>query len=322
MDNMAPYFNGDEDEAYPDGFDSYDEYISAARVPPNDYRMDYDQWSISFGVATGYRWGTPLGIVGVGGGPRFGWIINTYDNTLFRPFDPVIRKNNNKFIPSNSLWADVYLDSRDIYYDPSDGYYINERFGLYGLIPDRENEYYLQSDTKAEYFWTPIRIPVTEKWTFMTTLGFHSGLTFIFPQPGKEQAILEDTSKLALDGMFNARGWSNEYYNKGLALWENWIELRIPLVPHVLSWDFFFDAAAVQPDWKTFWSGANLAENMRYSYGGGLRFTIPQFPLRFSFAKRFKIIDGKVEWQEGAIGGNGKPISGVDFVFSFAISTY
>jgi len=56
---------------------------------------------------------------------------------------------------------------------------------------------------------------------------------------------------------------------------------------------------------------------MRFSIGGGFRFSIPQFPFRFSVAKRFLIRDGSLNWVSGGIGG-----SGLDFVISFAISTY
>jgi outer membrane protein insertion porin family len=61
---------------------------------------------------------------------------------------------------------------------------------------------------------------------------------------------------------------------------------------------------------------------MRYSFGGGLRFALPQFPFRFLFAKRFWTPNGRFEWVQGAIGGDGTPASGLDFVISFAISTY
>ncbi|MDR0644315.1 MAG: outer membrane protein assembly factor BamA [Treponema sp.] len=322
MDNKAPYFYGDEERAYPDGFDSYDDYYDAGKIPPDEYLMDYTQWKLSFGVSTGYRWRTPVGIYGLGGGVRFGVVVNTYDDDIYRPFDPTIRNRNNQLTPSNSLFANTYLDDRDIYYDPTKGFYLSQRFGFYGIFPI-EPEHYFRSDTKAEAFFTPINLEVTEKWSFMTTFGFHSGVSFLFPHPFSDKPIVENANKLAIDGMFNARGWSNEYSKKGSALWENWVEMRIPIVPRVLALDFFFDAAEIQPDWATFWSGENLIDNLRFSFGAGIRFTIPQFPLRLSFAKRFKITDGAIEWQKGAIwAADSNPNSGVDVVLSFAIATY
>jgi len=54
---------------------------------------------------------------------------------------------------------------------------------------------------------------------------------------------------------------------------------------------------------------------MRFSYGGGIRFTLPQFPIRLSLVKRFRIIDDEIEWQRGAIPG-----IDMDIVMSFVLS--
>jgi outer membrane protein insertion porin family len=321
IDSLAPYFNGDEDYAYPDGFDSYADYYNAGKLPPDEYLMDYDQWRTSIGVSTGYRWSlivgdVVLGSFGLGGGVRVGFLFNSYDAEQYRPFDPTIRDRNNLWTPSNSIWTSMSLDRRNIFYDPTNGFYIVERFGYYGILPI-EPEHYLKSDTKAEVFFTPIDIPVTDNWSFRTTFAFHSGVSFILPDFTGAAPIIENVNKLAIDGMFNARGWHSEYANKGFAMWENWAELRIPIIPRVLAWDFFFDAAAVRPDWYTFWSGGKaFLESMRFSFGGGLRFAIPQFPLRLLFAKRFSVDgDGTVKWV-------GKPTDFPDVVLSFALSTY
>jgi len=121
MDNQAPWFNGDEQYAYPDGFNSYDEYYNASQIPPAEYLMNYEEWQFSFGFSTGYRFSTPLGNLSVGGGFRVGFIRNVYDSALFRPFDPELREGNNTWLPSNSIWISVCLDQRDIYYDPYKG---------------------------------------------------------------------------------------------------------------------------------------------------------------------------------------------------------
>jgi outer membrane protein insertion porin family len=320
MNNMAPYFNGDEDAAYPDGFSSYDEYYNAAKIPPDAFLMSYDQWKLSVGASTGYRFSTLLGNLLVSGGVRSGIIRNNYDEHLYRPFDPTIRERNNLWTPANSIWTAISLDQRDLSYDPSKGYYGIQRVGYYGILPI-EQEHYIRTDTKAEFFLTLINKPVTDKWSFKAVFGVHSGLSLIFPQPFQDKPQIEVANQLSVDGMFTGRGWTSEYYNKGLALWENWAEIRIPLVPGILAWDFFFDAAAAKPTPQSFFSDLAM-EDMRFSFGGGLRFSIPQFPLRLSFAKRFKVVDGVVEWQKGAILSNDNPASGVDVVVSFALSTY
>jgi outer membrane protein insertion porin family len=216
----------------------------------------------------------------------------------------------------------VYLDRRDLFYDPSRGYYASQRFGFYGIFP-LEQEHYIRSDTKAEYFLTLFNIPITNNWGIKTVLALHSGLSLIFPQFGMSKPLVEDTNKLSIDGMFVGRGWISERIrSRGYALWENWVELRTPLIPNLLSLDLFFDADMVpnlssERGEKTpaaFFSGQSI-EDWRFSFGGGFRFTIPQFPLRFLFAKRFRVVDGAVKWEEGNMGN-------IDFVISFALTTY
>jgi outer membrane protein insertion porin family len=337
MNNTPPFWYGDEDYAFPDGFDSWEEYNSANRLPINDFLMKYQQWYLSVGFSTGYRWSTPLGNLSLGGGIRVGLLRNTYDDAIYRPFDPALREGNNRWTPKNSLWSTLSLDQRDLFYDPSKGYYLYERFSIYGLLGDPEREHYLRSDSKAEYFLTLFSIPVGEKWNFKSVLAIHTGLSFIFKQPGRDLSV-EDANKLAVDGMFIGRGWDREYRVKGLLLWENWVELRFPIVQGLLAWDFFFDAAGVETAQKDaegrrtgkegYYFGTNdegrrnfTIENMRFSFGGGLRFTLPQFPFRFSLAKRFRVVDGQFTWEPGRIFRNAdRPKSGVDPVISFAIA--
>jgi len=325
LQNFAPYFNGDEPYAYPDGFSSYQEYEDANKVPPAQYRMPYVQWNLSFGASTGYRWPTFYGNLGLGGGIRVGMILNKYDANLYRPFDPILREENNRWSPLLSIWTSLSLDQRDVFYDPSSGYYGVQRLGYYGILPF-EKEHYIRTDTKLEWFYTLFNLPVFENWNLKAVFGIHTGLSFIFPQFQYDKPYIEEANSLAVDGMFNGRGWTSEYRRKGYALWENWAEIRIPLAPGILAWDFFFDAAGVkrtpQALFTEFMKDDGSQEEsdtffMRFSLGGGFRFTIPQFPFRFSIAKRFLVRDGKVNWLEGGIGG-----SGLDFVVSFAISTY
>ena len=90
----------------------------------------------------------------------------------------------------------------------------------------------------------------------------------------------------------------------------NWIEFRMPLAQGIISFDFFFDAIATKSDLKALKS---LSINDYYfSFGPGIRFTLPQFPLRLMFANTFRSNNGKPYW------GNGK---GADwkFVLSFNI---
>ena len=333
MNNTAPFFHGDEIYAFPDGFTTYEEYFAASKLPPREFLMDYRQWYLSLGFSTGYRWMTPLGYVTLSGGIRAGLIRNGYDNLIYRPFDPALRIGNNSWMPKNSFWTSFSIDQRDIYYDPSDGFYLFNRFGLYGILGSLERENYLRNDSRIEFYVTLFNIPVGERWAFKAVLAFHSGLSFIFNKPGRPADDpntpfrVEDANKLAIDGMFTGRGWSSEYRIKGYALWENWVELRIPLIQGFLAFDFFFDAAGIET-MQGYYFGTNsegkknfTIDNMRFSFGAGLRFTMPQFPFRFSLAKRFRTVDGIFQWEPGSIFRNDRrSTSGIDPVISFAIS--
>jgi len=164
-------------------------------------------------------------------------------------------------------------------------------------------------------------------------LAIHAGLSVLFNQPAfngnpfLSVPIMEDANKLAIDGMFIGRGWSGEYRNKGLLLFDSWIELRFPLVRGLLAFDLFFDSAAIEIT-QGYYFGLNENGNLnfpieqfRFSYGGGFRFTIPQFPLRLSLVKRFSIENGEVLWRHGAIFGDpNNPALGMDIVLSFVLS--
>jgi outer membrane protein insertion porin family len=321
MDNDDPYFYGNETYAFPDGFNSWNDYNSKSKTPTRDYLMEYEQWYISLGFSTGYRWTTFLGIFGINGGMRFGWINNSYDEKL-RPFDPTLRESNKEWNPKNSMWFSLSLDQRDIYYDPSKGYYLYDRMGFYGILKE-EREHYLRNDVKAQYYFTLFNIPVTEKWNFKSVFAFHVGLSTIFDQPGRD-LVIEDVNKLAVDGMFIGRGWNSEYRNKGHLLLDSWIELRFPLVNGILAWDFFFDSAGIDRPIGTYFDNFSI-ENMRFSYGGGFRFTLPQFPIRISLVKCFHIEDASRldlwTFKPGAIFGDPKrPEMGMDIVMSFVLS--
>ena len=328
MANFSHFFHGNEEGSFPAPFDSYEQFRAADRIPPNEYLMPYNQWRISVGVGSGYRWSTAAGTLGVGGGLRVGMMFNRFDNERYTPFDPLLRERNNMWTPATSIWTSISLDRRDLFFDPSRGHYAVQRVGWFGVMP-MEQEHYVRTDTRAQWFHTLVDVPITDNWNFRLVFGIHSGLSFIWPQPGRDLSV-EEANRLAVDGMFVGRGWVTEFRNKGLALWENWVELRIPLAPGILAWDFFFDAAGVKQTPEALFNeflgddGSAAGVDtffMRFSFGGGLRFTIPQFPLRFSLAKRFLIRDGQVEWQTGSIGGT-RPGRGLDFVVSFALATF
>src|SRR4030042_6944145 len=96
--------------------------------------------------------------------------------------------------------------------------------------------------------------------------------------------------------MFVGRGWNLK--TRGKVLWDNKLEFRMPLVENALWWTIFYvDMVGLWQDIADF--GQMDDNNFFYSIGNGIRLVIPGVPLRLYFAKRFKIIDGAFEWQDG-----------------------
>ncbi len=274
----------------------------------NSYRMRYDRMETTFGIHTGYRWYPRYCTITLRGGINFSLGKNFYNTALYRAADPTVRKQQAQWRLSNSFWTRLSFDGRDLAYDPSKGWFLSEQMSFFGLIPKAEDEYFFRSESKAEAYFTLLNYPVSEIWNLKFVLAFYTGFSFQLPMPN---SIISETSKLGIDGMFTGRGWLTlGGSGKGNVLLNHWVEFRWPLAHGILSFDFFLDSAAVK---KNLTDLKSLSINdYHFSFGPGLRFVIPQFPLRLMFANTFKAENGKMKW------GNGK---GADwrFVLSFSI---
>ncbi len=306
QDSTGLIFAYDDPTRVPDPYDSYEEYIAAGKVVPDEYLMNYDTWTFSLGYSTGYRFETALGTVGMVPGLIHELGRKTYDETLFRPYDPDISANLNTWLMSNTLYARVYLNDLDLWYNPSKGYYASQRFGLTGWF-EGEINHFIRSDTRLDAFVTLLDLPVTDTWAFKAILGGHSKFSALLSQPWRDGVTASDSKLLAIDGTFIGRGWSTLSSFYGTAVWDNWVELRMPVVPNILSLDGFLSAAVLGTEdgllnpagfvdgSGTYDSGTSLADmslgNFAFSAGYGLRFIILQFPFRLYFAKRF-VFDG------------------------------
>ena len=128
---------------------------------------------------------------------------------------------------------------------------------------------------------------------------------------------------LYTDGMNIARGWG--FRQDGQAMWDNWIELRMPIAEQVLWGDLFLsgtgfwqDRTEVIPDIRS-----GDMSNFMFSLGGGIRFTIPGLPIGLYFTKRFEFIDGDLTWIAGDIfRDEDRPDSGVDLVIAFQFGLF
>lgn len=311
QDILAPVFSdGEEAIAAPDPYATREEYLAAlaaGETVPAQYLMSYDSFEISLGFTTGYRLATRAGQFGVRGGVSSRLRSIGYDPMLYRPFEASVRDNRGEFRVIDRISPTVYLDGRDYYLNPTNGYYLSQGIGFTGgvLFGSR---HYIRTDTTLDGFLTLFSLPVFESWDWSIILAAHTNLSMILPQfyydPARPSGtrwgwgtVADSTDLLYMDGSTIGRGWRQMY---GTALWDNKIELRTPFAKDVLTGVLFFDATALWPEISDMADTTRpFIEDFRFCFGAGLRFTIPQFPIRLYLGKAFQVIDGAVVWKDG-----------------------
>ncbi len=274
----------------------YNNYLPTG-VNTTDYFMDYNQLSFGLNLGLGKRWVWEEGTLTTTGGFTNAFLRNYYDAELYEPVDTVVSDRYGKFGVENSVYARASFDARDLYYDPSKGWFASQQLTWTGLIPEIESEYFLSTDTKGEIYFTLLDLPVSEIWNLKFVLAGYSGLTFLLPA---NNSPIGSENILSIDGMFNGRGWGQtgedqSYGLEGTALWSSYLELRMPIAPGVFSLDFFMDAIVVKDTPQDFFTNLS-GDDFFYSFGPSMRFSIPQFPLRLLWAWSFKYDNGMFEW--------------------------
>ena len=275
------------------------------------YYMTYEGWTASLGTVFSRRWLPNFAILTGAVGMNNALSNYTYDENIYTPVDLGLSVFANRWGLSNSVFTSLSLDDRDINYDPSKGWFASERLTWYGLLPVLEKEFFLRSDTKLEGYLTLFNFAVTDNYNFKAVLALYSGLTSIFPTPN---SYISDSNKAYIDGMFNGRGWVEAYkYDgaRGKAMWSNKVELRFPIVPGIVGLDLFYDAIVVKENTTKLFTETSL-NDFFFSFGPGIRFLIPQFPLHLMFTWRYRIEDGNPYW-----GLKENPNDAFRFVLSF-----
>ena len=253
----------------------------------NGYYYNYNGLSASLGTGLSRRFVYDYAILSLSAGLSNSLNNNIYDENLYVPVDTGVSTYANRWGITNYIYTGVSVDNRDVSYYPTKGWFTSQNFTWYGLIPGLEKEFFLRTDTKLEGYLKLMDIPFTDDYSLKLILSGYSGISVLFPTASG----ITDSHKLYIDGMFNGRGWIKNYkVNKGHVLISNKLELRLPIVPGIIGVDAFFDAAAIK---SSFQDLSSLSINDFYfSFGPGVRFLHPQFPLHLLFAWKFKTTDG------------------------------
>ncbi|MEM5947782.1 outer membrane protein assembly factor BamA [Spirochaetia bacterium 38H-sp] len=286
---------------------------------PDSLLMSYQTWEVSLGLNTSYRFDTPFGRLTPSSSLNISLSFLDYDADIYRPFDETTRESRGKWSFINKLSFGIGLDSRDIVYAPSNGYYLGQSFVFTGGFLGG-SRHYIKSSSTAEGYFTLFDIPVFDNWSFKWVFALHTKLMYNLDQfwvPQGELYQATSLDQMYIDGYFVGKGWTQEPSGGGRTLWDNWAEIRMPIIEQIVWWNFYFEFPAFDIDVKAPW---NISiENYRFGIGGGFKFVIPQFPIGFFLTKRFKVVDGAIQWQEGTVSPDSL---GLDFVFTIGYQLY
>ena len=280
---------------------------------PDSYLMEYELWDISLGLNTGYTWHTPIGRFNASTGYVFSRTWVDYDAAIYRPYNETVRENYQIWQNINRVWLSGHWDTLDIIHNPTKGFFLRQSATYVGgVLPSARN--FIMTNSRGQFFHTLFSIPTFRDWNFRAILGLNTSLALIFRQFDGSFDITTD-DLLYIDGLTMARGWERVY--DGRALWDNWIELRIPIMVRFLWWDFFYSFTGIWPEMDSFKKFDK--HDFLFSLGGGLRLTIPGIPIGFYFVKRYQYIDNKIYWHDGPLFSKSM---GLDFVIGFTPSFF
>lgn len=302
-------------------------FMPSGDINNDNYYLKYIQNEFYLSSSLAKRWVPNFAILTLAGGMTNSILYNDYNDSLFVPYDSSISYYNNNWEPKNSIWTSFSADGRNIAYDPSTGWFASQRLSWYGLFkkgafgfaPDwGETEFYLRTDTKVEKYFTIFDHYFVDKFTIKLVLMGYSSLSLQFPAPGTN---IKRANQLYIDGMFTGRGWTlyNKNVGRGHAMWNNTLELRYPILPGIISFDFWGDAVAIKKEESDLFTSLTK-EDWYYSFGPSIRFCIQQFPLRLLFANTCKYRNGEFVFTDQNGEGDYDWRSNWHFVLSFNMS--
>lgn len=265
-------------------------------------QMQYDSWQFTLGVNTGYSWYTAWGRFGLGTGEKSTLQLVTYDQQIYRPANKSLRDNLDQWQLSNQWWTKGSYDTRDLVYNPNNGFLASETVTFGGGFLGGTT-HFTRFDTRAENYWKFVSWPLADTYSLDLVLKVRSSFSFLLPSlggPGK--LIVQPVDELYIDGMTSGRGWG--YQTGGKATWTSGVEVRtpVPFVGQLLWIDTFIDQSVLIDTAETINTNpfAIPLVSQKLAWGTGLRIVSPQFPLALYVAKPFQLDNGgRLTWLPG-----------------------
>jgi len=332
LQDYAGYIFNEDDYmdgiAAPDPFNSYDDYqaaLAAGISVPESTFMSYDQYKFTLGLSSGYTFHTGLGRLTLGGSTNVALSYIDYDNTLYRPYNPIIRNNLNAWKFTNKIGLNFSWDGRDLIENTTTGFLFQEILSYAGgVIGGTSN--YIKSNTSLSGYATIFEIPRDEAEAIKGVISAKTTVSTIFPQFYSNNGTwgwglgATQAEKLYIDGMNVARGRS-PLYNLEF-LWDNTFEFSMPISEKVIWAEAYVSATGYKSDLADV---NNLGiSDFYFGTGLGIRLAIPGFPLGLYLTKNFSVNeDGIVKWEPGDILANpDNAESGFKLVLAITTSIY
>lgn len=264
-------------------------------------QMQYDSWQFTLGLNTGYSWYTPWGRFGLGTGEKSTLQMVTYDETIYRPANQALRDNLDQWLLSNQWWTKVSYDTRDLVYNPSNGFLATETVTFSGGFLGGVT-HYTRFDTRMENYWKVVSLPVAETYNFDLVLKIRAAASFLLPAlGGPSDLVVQPIDTLYIDGMLSGRGWGYQLGGKSSLVSGVEVRTPVPFVGQLLWLDTFVDHSVLVNQASTIATPFDVPlASQKFSWGSGIRIVSPQFPLALYFVKPFQLDSaGKVTWVAG-----------------------
>jgi outer membrane protein insertion porin family len=199
------------------------------------------------------------------------------------PFEESLREQYNAGWPwyrKNFLILTGYRDTRDYTLFATRGTYIAQTVGFYGG--------FMGGDSHFIKLNTELNGNVKTFWRFVLSARLNFG--FLLPYPDLPLSI-DDSDYLRVDCMNEGRGWQNYsqwgslFARRGEAELNFSLEHRFPISERVIWGLMFLDISNLYDKATDF----NIDfRDFYYSFGIGVSFVIPNFPIRLYLTRRFR----------------------------------